>query len=216
MTTKNVRPFSIHVLELGIMKNFVYIIQDHSSNQAAIVDPAWEIEKLLMLTKHQGIKITDVLLTHSHHDHTNGLSEIVKACNPSIHLLEVEAQFWEYNLDNPILHHDGDTIQFGNTKIEILHTPGHTPGSACYYLDGHLLTGDTLFVGGCGRCDLAGGNSEQMYHSLKRLATDLPSDTVIHPGHHYAQQPSATLAEQIKTNPVMQFDNVTDFINYRG
>ncbi len=213
---KNARSFSIHTLELGAMNNFVYIVQDHSSNQAAIVDPAWETAKLIALTQHQGLKITDVLLTHSHHDHTNGLTEIINACNPHIHLTEIEAQFWEHDLNEPTLHHDGDMIQLGNTEIEVLHTPGHTPGSACYYLDGHLLTGDTLFVDGCGRCDLSGGDSEQMYNSLQKLTKKLPLDTVIHPGHHYGQQPSATLAEQLDSNPYMQFESAADFVSYRG
>ena len=213
---KKMPPFFIHTFELGTMKNFVYVIQDYSSNKVAVVDPAWEVAKLVALVKHQQLKITDILLTHSHHDHTNGLDGIMNVCNAQIHLTEAEAQFGGYNLRNFISHKDGDTIQLGDTKIEILHTPGHTPGSACYYLDGHLMTGDTLFVNGCGRCDLKGGDSTQMYISLQRLITDLPLDTVIHPGHHYAQYPSSTLADQIKNNPFMQFNNVAEFIDCRG
>jgi len=212
---KDIRSFSIHALELGPMDNFVYLIQDHSSSRAAVVDPAWEVAKLIALAKHQSLDITDILLTHSHHDHTNGLTEILNTYAAQVHLLEIEAQFWGYKLNKPALHHDRDTIQLGNTKIEVLHTPGHSPGSACYYLDGHLLTGDTLFVDGCGRCDLKGGSPEQMYHSLRKLGSELPPETVIHPGHHYAQQPSSTIAAQLKSNPFMQFDNVTDFVNRR-
>jgi hydroxyacylglutathione hydrolase len=211
----NTRPFSIHALELGPMDNFVYMIQDHSSKRAAIVDPAWEMPKVVMLAQHQGFEITDILLTHSHHDHTNGLAEILKTYDAQVHLSKAEAAFWGYQLNKPVLHEDGDTIQLGNTQIEVLHTPGHTPGSVCYYLDGHVITGDTLFVYACGRCDLDGGNAEQMYHSLKKLGSALPPETVIHPGHHYAHSPSSTIGEQLEGNPFMQFDKIADFVDYR-
>ncbi len=206
---------SLHTLKLGPMDNFIYLIQDQSSKRAAIVDPAWEIDKVIDFAQQQNFQITDVLLTHSHYDHTNGLTQILKAYDAHLHLLEVEAQFWGEKLTKPILHHDGDTIQIGKTKIEILHTPGHTPGSACYYFDGHLITGDTLFIFGCGRCDLIGGDPKKMYYSLKKLGAELPAQTIIHPGHHYANKPSSTLEEQLKRNPFMQFDNVADFIHYR-
>ena len=215
MMMKTTKTFSINALELGPMENFAYLIQDHHSKCAAVVDPAWEVTKLVALMQHQGFKITQVLLTHSHYDHTNGLDELLSVCDAQVHLLKAEAQFWQHELVNPTLHHGGDTIQLGNTEITIWHTPGHTPGSACYYLDGHLLTGDTLFVYGCGRCDLGGGDPEQMYHSLKKLATELAPSTVIHPGHHYAHQPSSTLAEQLVGNPFMHFNQVADFVHYR-
>ncbi len=212
---KNTKSFAIHALELGPAKNFIYMIQDHSSKKAAVVDPAWEMPKVIALAKHQDIQITDILLTHSHDDHTNGLTDILEAYPAQVHLLEAEAQFWGRQLDKPSLLQEGDTIQLGKTQIEVWHTPGHTPGSACYYLDGHLITGDTLFVFGCGRCDLNGGSPEQMYHSLKKLGTSFSPQTVIHPGHHYAEKPSVTLAEQLEGNPFMQFYNVADFIHYR-
>ncbi len=211
----NARPFSIHAIEVGPMENFIYIIQDHSSKRAAIVDPAWEIPKVIALTKHQGIQITDVLLTHSHNDHTNGLTDILNAYDAQVHLLKEEALFWEHHLNKPTLHHGGDTIQLGKTQLEIWHTPGHTPGSCCYYLDGHIITGDTLFVFGCGRCDMTGGDPEQMYHSLKKIGSELGPQTVIHPGHHYAHQPSSTVAEQLEGNPFMHFDKVEEFVDYR-
>ena len=101
------------------------------------------------------------------------------------HILKSEAEFWGENLNKPQIHHGGDTIKLGKTEIEVMHTPGHTPGSACYRAGSDLITGDTLFVFGCGRCDLHGGNPEQMYSTLKRFKSDLPTDIVIHPGHNY-------------------------------
>jgi len=197
------QPFSIHTLELGHMENFIYIIQDHSSKTAAVVDPAWEVNKITILAEHQGFKITDVLLTHSHYDHTDGLQAILKTVDAKVHLAQLEAEFWGQKLANPILHQEGDTIQLGATTIKVLHTPGHTPGSVCYHLGKHLITGDTLFVNACGRCDLPGGNQQQMTNSLRRLGS-LPPETIIHPGHHYGPQATSTIAEQLKNNPFMQ------------
>ncbi|MDM8566716.1 MBL fold metallo-hydrolase [Candidatus Halobeggiatoa sp. HSG11] len=197
------KTFSIHALELGPMENFIYIIQDHSSKTAAVVDPAWEIAKIIALSDHQGFKITDVLLTHSHYDHTDGLQELLEKTDAEVHLSEIEAEFWDKKLNNPILHKEGDIIQLGTTKINVLHTPGHTPGSVCYHMDEHLITGDTLFVNACGRCDLPGGNLQQMQQSLHRLG-NLPPETIIHPGHHYGPQASSTIGDQLKNNPFMQ------------
>jgi len=195
--------FSIHALELGHMENFIYIIQDHSSKTAAVVDPAWEVTKIKVLADHQGFKITDILLTHSHYDHIDGLQALLEVTDAKVHLSEPEAEFWGQKVDNQVLHQEGDVIQLGATTIKVIHTPGHTPGSVCYHLGEHLITGDTLFVNACGRCDLPGGNQQQMTSSLHKLGK-LPPETVIHPGHHYGPQATSTIAEQLKNNPFMQ------------
>jgi glyoxylase-like metal-dependent hydrolase (beta-lactamase superfamily II) len=208
-------PYSIHALELGPMENFVYLIHDHASNRAAVVDPAWEISRVITLAEEQGARITDVLLTHSHHDHINGIQEVLERYDAELHLMRAEAQFWGRYLELPTLHHGGDKIRLGETEIEILHTPGHTPGSACFLLPDNVITGDTLFVFGCGRCDLRGGDPEQMFHTLKALGRNLPADTVIHPGHNYAVRAVSTMDEQLKGNPFMHFDELAGFVNYR-
>jgi len=207
--------FSIEALELGPMENFVYLIHDHASGRAAVVDPAWEVERILNLAQAKGARITDILLTHSHHDHVNGISQVLDRHDAQLHLLKAEAQFWGQGLDLPTLHHGGDIIQLGETPISTLHTPGHTPGSACYHVGDQLIAGDTLFVFGCGRCDLNGGDPEQMFDTLKRMARDLPAETVVLPGHNYAEQPTSTLAEQEHGNPFMHFDRPEDFVHYR-
>jgi hydroxyacylglutathione hydrolase len=207
--------FFLDTLELGPMENFVYLLGDHATHRAAVVDPAWEVHRIVELARRRQVEITDVLLTHSHHDHVNGIGELLGVFDARIHLLKPEAAFWGRELPRPVLHHGGDTIGLGQTSIQILHTPGHTPGSACYRLDRHLITGDTLFVFGCGRCDLRGGDPEAMYRSLKDLAANLPGDTVIHPGHNYSAQPVSTLEEQRAGNPFMHFESLTDFVRYR-
>ena len=209
------RPFSIHAMELGPMENFIYLIQDHDTGRAAVVDPAWEVSRIVQAARRLGVRITDILLTHSHHDHVNGIEELLGQYDAQLHLLKPEARFWGRELPQPSLHHGGDVIDLGETSIEVLHTPGHTPGSACYLLDGNLITGDTLFVFGCGRCDLSGGDPEQMFQTLKRMQERLPTDTVIHPGHNYAEQPTSTLAEQAEGNPFLHFDDPARFVRYR-
>lgn len=208
-------PFAIHARELGPMENFVYLIEDKASGRAAVVDPAWDVPEILALARDHGVRITDILLTHSHHDHINGIEGVLKAYDAQLHLLKAEARFWGSYLDLPTLHHGGDVITLGGTAIEVLHTPGHTPGSACYRVADQLITGDTLFVFGCGRCDLRGGDPEQMFHTLRDMRQRLADSTVILPGHNYAVQPSSTLAEQKDGNPFLHFDDLGRFVQYR-
>ncbi len=213
---QNSKHYSIYSMELGPMENFVYLLHDHASNTAAIVDPAWEVNEMLGFADEKEIKITDVLLTHSHHDHINGLQQTLEHSDARVHLLKPEAKFWDANLSNPVLHHGADQIQLGDSLINILHTPGHTPGSACYHLGDDLIAGDTLFVFGCGRCDLAGGDPEEMFQTLKKMKTELPATTVLHPGHNYApQSPTSTMASQCQGNPFLHFDEASDFVKYR-
>jgi glyoxylase-like metal-dependent hydrolase (beta-lactamase superfamily II) len=207
--------FRIHTLELGPMENFIYLIEDQATQRAAVVDPAWEVPEILALARRLGVHISDILLTHSHHDHINGIAEVLDRYDAELHLLKPEADFWGSALGRPTLHHGGDRLHVGDTEIEILHTPGHTPGSACYRLDGRLITGDTLFVFGCGRCDLRGGDPEQMYVTLKDMVAGLPADTLILPGHNYAQKPSSTMEEQVAGNPFLHFDSLDRFVTYR-
>ncbi|NNF95619.1 MAG: MBL fold metallo-hydrolase [Halobacteria archaeon] len=207
-------PFTIKALELGPMENFVYLIEDHASKRAAVVDPAWNVDAIIQRAKKDGGMITDILLTHSHHDHINGINEVLDNYDAQLHLLKEEAQFWDSELEHPSLHHGGDIIQLGDTEIKVLHTPGHTPGSACYQLGDDLITGDTMFVFGCGRCDLDGGDPNVMYDTLKKLGR-LPACTCIHPGHNYADRTVSTMQEQIDGNPFMHFDKADEFVDYR-
>lgn len=209
------KPYVIEALELGPMENFVYLIHDRASARAAVVDPAWEVDRLIDLARRKGVRITDILLTHSHHDHVNGVEAVLNACDARLHLLKPEAQFWDSYPDRPILHHGGDVIDLGQTSIRVLHTPGHTPGSACYHLGNDLITGDTLFVFGCGRCDLRGGDPEEMHRTLCRLGQELSGDTVIHPGHNYGDAATSTMDEQAQGNPFLHFERPEDFVYYR-
>ena len=214
MSEKN-KGFSIEALELGPMDNFIYIIHDHATDRAAIVDPAWDVPSILKRATEKGVKITDILLTHSHADHINGVEDVLEVCDAQVHMLKVEAVFSNRFQKFATLHYGGDVIMLGETKIEVLHTPGHTPGSACFHIGGELITGDTLFVFGCGRCDLAGGDANQMFNTLNKLKQEMPKSMVIHPGHNYADRTTSTLEEQIEGNPFLHFDKSAEFVRYR-
>ena len=202
-------------MELGPMENFIYLITDKTTKKAAVVDPAWDAAKIIQYADDNDIQITDILLTHSHHDHINGVQEILEHSDPQLHLLKSEAEFWEAELNKPKLHHGGDEILLGDSSIQIYHTPGHTPGSACYMLNDDIITGDTLFVFGCGRCDLKGGDPEQMFSTLKKMKSELDPNTIIHPGHNYSTHATSTVSEQIEGNPFLHFHQCKDFVEYR-
>lgn len=207
--------YRVETLKLGPMDNFVYVIQDLASDRAAVVDPAWRADKIIALVQSKGITITDILLTHSHHDHINAIGDVLKVFDAQVHLLKAEAQFWGQYQDVPTLHHGGDEILLGKTPIRVLHTPGHTPGSACYHVGEDLIAGDTLFVFGCGRCDLAGGDPNELFDTVNRLRTELPLNTRLLPGHDYADRPSSTMQEQIDGNPFFHFETRAEFVHFR-
>ncbi len=208
-------PYEIEAMELGPMENFIYLITDKKTGRTAVVDPAWDVPAILRRAKEKGVTITDILLTHSHHDHINGIEQVLASYDAQLHLSKPEAQFWGKHLDLPTLHHGGDIIRLGNTEITMLLTPGHTPGSACYHLGNDLITGDTMFVFGCGRCDLSGGDPEMMFDTLSRLGKEMPQSTVIHPGHNYSVQPTSTIEEEMEGNPFMHFHDKAGFVEYR-
>lgn len=215
MTAASNAPFSIEAMELGPMENFIYLIKDHATGRVAVVDPAWEAETILKRVQDDNLRITDILLTHSHHDHINAIDAVLAQYDAQVHLLKDEARFWGHYQDIPTLHAGGDRLRIGNTEIEILHTPGHTPGSACYKVGDNLIAGDTLFVFGCGRCDLAGGDPNVMFDTLRKLKTSLPGDTILLPGHNYAEKTTSTMSEQIEGNPFLHFDKRDEFVHYR-
>lgn len=206
----------IHWLQLGPMDNLVYLLEDRASGRAGVIDPAWDPAALLELAGQHGLVITDVLLTHSHDDHVNGVDVLLGYGRPLVHLSQAEAAFWPACPAEPVVHADGAKIRVGETELGLVLTPGHSPGSACYALDGHLFTGGTLFVYGCGRCDLPGGDAAAMHASLTRLEARFADDTLILPGHHYGDSMFSTMGEQRQGNPFLHFADAADFIAFRN
>jgi Zn-dependent hydrolases, including glyoxylases len=208
------KSFAIHALELGPMENFIHIVHDFETGSAAVVDPAWDAPTILDAVDKLGARVTDILLTHSHRDHVNGVDEVREASGANLHIHEAEYAFWAQKPEDITLHQDGDQVRIGATTFTWIHTPGHTPGSSCFYFPDHLITGDTLFVYGCGRCDLPGGSPESMFNALERLK-GMPKKTIIHPGHNYSIQTTSTIEEEIVGNPFMHWEDLEAFTRYR-
>jgi hydroxyacylglutathione hydrolase len=176
----------------GTWATFIYVIHDHASDRAAVVDPAWDVPAFSIWSRGAWLADHRYSVDPQPFRPHQRVEALLNHSDAQLHLLRPEAAFWDRYLDLPTLHEGGDRIRLGETEIEVLHTPGHTPGSACYRLGDQVLTGDTLFVFGCGRCDLRGGDPEQMYHTLRRLGERLPDHTLIRPGHNYGITPTST------------------------
>jgi glyoxylase-like metal-dependent hydrolase (beta-lactamase superfamily II) len=189
------------------MVNFVYLIGDRDTGEAVAVDPAYRIDDLLEIAGNDGMRLTGALATHYHFDHVGGsfagheVEGIVALLDRQpikVHVNAAEAECVRRSTgvgnDDLVTHASGDTVAVGAVEIQLLHTPGHTPGSQCFLVDGRLVSGDTLFLEGCGRTDLPGSDTAAMYDSLQHLAA-LPGATVVFPGHRYSAPPAATLAE---------------------
>lgn len=207
--------FSVYSLELGPMDNFIHIIHDLKTGHAAVVDPAWDVDAIMAKLDEHDAVLTDVLLTHSHEDHINGLEELLAARPAKVHIAADEASFWINSPVDSILHKDGDELLIGDTRVRWLVTPGHTPGSSCFQMEKTLITGDTLFVFGCGRCDLQGGDPVEMFRTLQHLKTIIPDDTIVYTGHNYGDRPTSDMAIQKDGNPFLHWKDVDAFVKYR-
>ncbi len=208
--------FFVHQFELGPMENFVYLIGDKSSRECAVVDPAWNYEIILEEANKLDVTITHVLCTHSHFDHVNEVPFLLEHVDAPVHMLAQEAEFADFRCENLLKHTAGDTVSVGkHCEIVLMHTPGHTPGSTCYYVHDRIITGDTMFVNGCGRCDILGGDPEVMYDTLWKLVKKLPGETVVLPGHNYGVAPTASLDEQLRENPWLQHPTLAEFVAHR-
>ena len=215
MMQQQKQTYTIKTFDIGPMQNLIYVITDNDTKESAIVDPAWDMTEIYEYLNNNNLILKKILLTHSHNDHVNAVDEVLDKFDTQIHINKKEKVFWAKDYDNFSINHGGDIINLGKTKIKSLHTPGHTPGSTCYYVGNNLIAGDTLFVFGCGRCDLHGGNPEEMYHTLKDIKDNLASETIIMPGHNYSIKKQSSLKEEINGNPFMHFNNVDRFIDYR-
>lgn len=201
-------------LELGPMQNFVYLVGDHEKKECAVIDPAWDIKKIQATAAEDGMKIAKILITHGHPDHINGVEALARATGAAIHLQTREADFLP-KWPNLVKQNDGDIISVGNLQINVIHTPGHTPGSQCFLAENRLFSGDTLFINSCGRVDLPGSNPEAMYQSLMKLKT-LDDQIILCPGHNYADHPTSTMQNEKQHNPYLQFPNLQVFLQTMG
>jgi glyoxylase-like metal-dependent hydrolase (beta-lactamase superfamily II) len=211
------RDFAQHDNVARQMVNFVYLIGDRETGEAVAVDPAYDIRGLLDILAADDMKLTGVLATHYHPDHVggsmggftiSGVRELLTLHPVPIHVQADEAP-WVKRVtgasDSDLVEHQsGDTVVVGEIPIELIHTPGHTPGSQCFFVDGRLVAGDTLFLEGCGRLDLPGGDPAAMYDSLTQKLAKVPDDAILYPGHQYSAEPSASMGETRQMNYVFR------------
>jgi hydroxyacylglutathione hydrolase len=217
------------------MQNFAYLVGDLDARECVVVDPAWDVDGLIAAAAADGMTITGALVTHYHPDHCGGsifgfdiqgIAELGAkcGCKAHVHRLESDGVRMVTGLSKSDLveHDSGDKVRVGGIEIELLHTPGHTPGSMCFRVAGlthgeeeALLAGDTLFLQGCGRVDLPGGDAEQMFRTLNERLATLPAQTLLLPGHAYGGE-RATLGQVRRTNPTLQLTTLQSFLRRMG
>jgi hydroxyacylglutathione hydrolase len=215
--------------QLGPMANFVYLIGDSATKRAAVVDPAWDVDAILDVARRDGYEIDKILITHYHPDHLGGrmmghtiegAAQMLERAPAKIYINKHEAEGAKQVAglsDSDLVKVDaGDVFKVGELEVKFLHTPGHTPGSQCFLVEGNLISGDTLFVNSCGRVDLPGSDAEAMYYSLNQTLRNLDDSTVVYPGHAYAPESSTTIGQQKRTNMYMRFRDLDDFLDAMG
>ncbi|WP_294360281.1 MBL fold metallo-hydrolase [uncultured Clostridium sp.] len=196
--------------------NYSYIIVDNITRSAAIIDPLWELEKLVTKINKLNLKLKSVLLTHSHKDYVNLVNTLIDLYNVEVYISKKEAEFYKFNSKNLNLICDNDIIKLGHSKIKGLLTPGHTIGSMCFLVDDtYLFTGDTLFTEGCGRCDYYGGSPEMMFESISRLKYEIHDNIKIYPGHSFGMDRGITMKEMYKYNLYLNIDSKDIFVKFR-
>ena len=200
----------VHQIPVGNMQNFTYIVEDDDTNQAIIIDPSWDLAELELVIKRNNLKIKYIINTHHHFDHTLGNDGMVESTGAKI------IQHESSELTHDISVRDGDVIEFGDSKLTVLYTPGHSKDSICLVGDGKIFSGDTLFVGSCGRVDLPGGSSKELYHSLFDILYNLEDMLVLYPGHNYGNTAISSIGDEKTTNPILQRRTEDEFVDMMG
>jgi glyoxylase-like metal-dependent hydrolase (beta-lactamase superfamily II) len=199
------------------MVNFVYLIGDRTTHEALLVDPCYAVGELLAIAKQDGFQVKGALATHYHPDHVGGdlfghplqgIRELLTACPCKIHVQRTEVPWLKRTTgcsDSDLSVHDsGDVVKVGEIPVQLIHTPGHTPGSQCFLVQNRLVAGDTLFLSGCGRTDLPGGDPRALYLSLSQKLAKVPDSAVLYPGHLYDPKESQSLGETRRSNVVFK------------
>jgi hydroxyacylglutathione hydrolase len=218
---------------VGEMANLAYLIGSRAERKAFVVDPAWNVDGLLDQAARDDIEIVGALVTHYHQDHVGGeifghtiegLGKLLERKPVPIHVNkhEVEGLIKVTGVSDTdiVAHEGGDLLELGAVGVRLIHTPGHTPGSQCFLIEeqkqaGHLVSGDTLFLNGCGRVDLPGADPRAMYESLETLK-NLPDSTTLYPGHLYSPEGHDSMGDQKRTNPYLRASSVEMFLSFMG
>lgn len=211
------------------MVNFVYLIGDRETREAVVVDPAYDIRGILDILAADGMRLTGALATHYHPDHVggdlmgyriSGVRELLMLEPVPIHVQADEVPWvqrvTEASASDLVEHVSGDTVMVGDIPIQLIHTPGHTPGSQCFFVDNRLVSGDTLFLEGCGRTDLPGGDPRALYESLTQRLAKVPDDALLFPGHLYSSEPFASMGDTRRLNFVFRPRNEQEWLRMFG
>ncbi len=217
------RDFAVGNMAAEQMANFVYLIGDHEQGVCIVVDPAWDIAGIINIAQADNMKIVGALATHYHPDHVGGhlwgfniegLAELIaqNPCPVHTHKLEKAGILTVTQLSDSdiIAHESGDFVMAGDIAIEMIHTPGHTPGSCCFRIKNSLVSGDTLFLRGCGRVDLPGGNVEEMHRTINERLNNIADNTMVYPGHSYSGDHDS-MGQLRKDNPVFRHVDLGSF-----
>ena len=204
-----------------MLQNFCEILSCPETGEAAVVDPAFEVDTLLRESKNRNARITQILITHGHHDHVDGIAEMVEHTGATVlcHARELD-KVKDAIAGTPAAGAtirtiaDGDIIAIGKRGLRALETRGHTAGGTCFLADGYVITGDVLFVGGCGRTDFPGGSTAEMWQSLQRLSA-LPEETRVYPGHNYGRTPTSSMGRELLENPYLRCATFEEFRDLR-
>lgn len=195
----------VYQIEVGSMQNFVYLVEDEASREAMVVDSGWETRPIVELASRERMRVKYVCATHSHYDHVDTIEKLTSELGATTVAFRGSVTRPELGVG------DHDVLKLGESQVQVIHTPGHTEDSVCFYDGSHLFTGDTLFIEAWGRTDLAGGSDSKLYSSLHDTIMALPGDTVIYPGHDYGEVPFRTLREEAQKNPAMRAKTLAEF-----
>jgi hydroxyacylglutathione hydrolase len=194
-------------IAVGQMANFTYIVADEENGEAAVIDPSWDLDKLIQTLKKNNWRAKYIINTHTHFDHVIGNEQMAELTGAKT------VQHKNSQLEKDIAVSDGDTIEIGSIRLRVLYTPGHSKDSICLILeDQFIFTGDTLFVGNCGRVDLLGSDAKEMYDSLFNRLAKLNENLILYPGHNYGPTSISTIGHEKKTNFVLQSRSKQEFL----
>lgn len=194
---------------VGEMANFTYLLVDEINQTCIIVDPSWDLEIIFEYLKKNNLQIKFIINTHSHFDHTIGNEQVAKFTGAEI------MQHKNSPLEKDKILEDGDRIKFGNSTIDVIYTPGHSKDSICLIVDDEMIiTGDTIFVGSCGRLDLPGGSASEMFDSIYGKLSKLDGKLIVLPGHHYGSKKTSSIKDEKENNFVFKFKNKEEFLSF--
>lgn len=216
-------------LSAGQMANFLYLLGDRETRECVVVDPAWDIDGILEIVEQEGMKLVGALVTHYHPDHVggnifgidiSGLAELQEKVSVPIYVNKHEAeglhQVTGISLSDMKKMDGEDTVRVGSVDIACLHTPGHTPGSQCFRVKDTLVAGDTLFLQGCGRVDLPGGDSAELFRTLTQRLAKIQDEIILYPGHNYGGSSHAPMGEVRKNNAYLRINRLEDWLQVMG